>query len=68
MNFSYFRQSVFNKILAPNVVDHGDSKSESWHRTKKIREVFMVNKSARALFSVMENRVYFRRRFKTIIK
>ena len=54
--------------MAPDVFDHGDSKSESWHRAKKIREVFMVNKSARAHFSVMENRVCFGRRFKTIIK
>ena len=56
------------KVLAPDVFDYGDSKSKSWYRAKKIREVFMVNKSARALFSVMENRVCFGRRFKTIIK
>ena len=61
---SYFRQSVLNKILAPHVFDYGDSKSESWHRAKKIREVFMVNKSTRALCFVMENRVCFGRRFK----
>ena len=35
---------------------------------KKIREVFMVNKSPLALFSVIENRVSFGRRFETIIK
>ena len=35
---------------------------------KKIRVVFMVNKSPRALFSVIENRVCFGRRFKPIIK
>ena len=64
----YFRQSVLNKILAPDVFDNGDSKFESWHRAKKIREVFMVNKSSRALFAVMENRVCFGRRFKTMIK
>ena len=68
MKFSYFRQSVFNKILAPDVFVYGDSKSESWHRDKKIRDIFMVNKSPRALLSVMENRVCFDRRFKTIIK
>ena len=64
----YFRQSVLNKILAPDVIDYGDSQSESWKSAKKIREVFMVNKSASALFSVIENRVSFGRRFKTIIK
>ena len=42
----YFRQSVLNKILAPHVFDYNDSKSESWHSAKKIREVFMVYKSA----------------------
>ena len=57
-----------NKILAPDVFDYGDSKSESWYRAKKIREVFMVNKSSRALLTVMENRVCFGRLFKTIIK
>ena len=36
IKFSYFRQSVLNKILSPNVIDYGDSKSESWHRAKKI--------------------------------
>ena len=52
--------------MAPDVCDYGDSKSESWHRAKKkIREVFMVNKSPRTLFSVIENRVCFGRRFKT---
>ena len=66
--YSYFRQSVLNKILAPDVFDYGDSKSESWHRGKKIREVFMLNKSSRVLFAVMENRVCLGRRFKTIIK
>ena len=55
-------------MLAPDVYDYGDSKSESWHRAKKIREVFMVNKSARAPFSVLENRVCFGPRFKTITK
>ena len=64
----YFGQSVLNKILAPDVFYYGDSKSESWHRAKKIREVFKVNKSSRALFAVMENRVCFGRRFKTMIK
>ena len=56
------------KILAPDVFDYGDSKSESWHLAKKIREVFMVNKPSRAPFAVMENRVCFGRRFKTMIK
>ena len=36
---------------------------------KKIREVFMVKQSLRALFSVIKNRgCKFGRRFKTIIK
>ena len=34
----------------------------------KIQEEFIVNKSPRALFSVIENRVCFGRRIKTIIK
>ena len=55
----YFRQSVLNKILAPDVFDYGDSKSESWHLAKKIQEAFMVNKLSRALFAVMENGVFF---------
>ena len=46
IKFLYFRQLVLNKILDPDVLDYGDSKSESWHRAKK---VFMVNKSASAL-------------------
>ena len=54
--------------LAPYVFDYEDSKSESWHRAKKIRVVFMVKQSPRALFSVIENCVCFGRRFKTIIK
>ena len=36
--FLYFRQLVLNKILAPDVFDYGDSKSESWHRAKKMRD------------------------------
>ena len=64
----YFRQSVLYKTLAPDVFDYGDSKSESWHRAKKIRKVFMVNKSSRALLAVIENRVSFGRRIKTMIK
>ena len=43
--------------MAPDAFDNGDSKSESWHGAKKIREVIMVNKSVCALLSVMENRV-----------
>ena len=50
---------VISSPLAPDVFDYGDSKSESWHRAKKIREVFMVNKSSRALFAVIKNRVVF---------
>ena len=47
-------RKIFNKILAPDVFDYGDSKSESWHRAKKIREVFLAYKSPRALFSVLK--------------
>ena len=68
IKFFYFRQLVLNKILAPDVFDYGDSKSDSWHRAIKIGEVFMVNKSPRALFSLILNRVCIGRRFKTIIK
>ena len=31
-----FRQSALNETLAPDVFDYEDSKSESWHRAKKI--------------------------------
>ena len=34
----YFRQLVFNNILAPVVFDYGDSKSETWNRTKKFEK------------------------------
>ena len=53
--------------MALDVFNYGDSKSESWHRAKKIREVFMVNKSSREIFAVMENSVCFGRRYKTMI-
>ena len=43
-NFRVFRQSVLNKILAPDVFNYEDSKSESWHREKQIRELCMDNK------------------------
>ena len=66
--FLYFRQLVHNKILASDVFYYGDSKSESWHRAKKNSKVFMVKQSPRALFAVIENRVCFSQRFKTIIK
>ena len=49
--FSNVRQSVLNKILAPDVFNYLDSKSESWHRAKKIREAFMDNKSSPSHFS-----------------
>ena len=64
----YFRQSVLHEILVPDVFDYGDAKSESWLRAKKIRAVFMVNKLSHAVFAVIENRVCFGRRFKTMIK
>ena len=39
----YFRQSVLNKNFGSRrfKLYTGDSKSESWHRAKKIRKVFM---------------------------
>ena len=37
--FLYFRQFVLNKILAPDVFDYGDSKSESWHSAKNSRSI-----------------------------
>ena len=67
-NFCTSDNQFLIKFLTPDVFDYGDSKSESWHRAKKNREVFMVIKSPRALFSVIENRVCFGRRFETIIK
>ena len=53
-------QIVLNKILAPDLFDYKDSKSESWHSAKKIREVFMDNKSAPPPCFVMKNCVLFR--------
>ena len=43
--FSTFRLSDVYETLAPAVFDYENSKSESWHRAKKIREVNSVNKS-----------------------
>ena len=54
--------------MASDVIDYGDSKYESWHSAKKIREVCLAYKSPHALFSVLKHRVCFGRRFKTIIK
>ena len=48
--FLHFRQSVLCEILAPAVFDYEDSKSESWHSAKKIREVFLDYKSPPPLF------------------
>ena len=38
--FSYFKQFVFNKILAPDVFNHVSSKSESWHRVRNLRSIY----------------------------
>ena len=65
--FSTFRLSDVYETLAPAVFDYEDSKSESCHHAKKIREVNSVNKSTRTLL-VVKNRVYFGRRLKTKIK
>ena len=43
----HFQQSILFEILAPAVFDYEDSKSESWHSAKKIREVFLDYKSPR---------------------
>ena len=52
--FLYFLQSDVYKTLAPAVLDYEDSKSESWHRAKKIREVNSVNKPTRTLLFVLK--------------
>ena len=54
-----------NENLLPAVWDHADSKSESWHHAKKIREVFSLNKSTRKNSSAAKNRVSFGPRLKT---
>ena len=64
----YFRQSKVYETLAPAVFDNEDSKSESWHRAKKIREVYLINKSTPTLIFVPKYRVYFVRRLNTKIK
>ena len=66
--FSYFRQSALNKILAPDVFDYGDSKSESWHRAKKNSRNFYGLQIASRTFVRIEKSCLFGRRFKTIIK
>ena len=43
-----FRQSVLNKILAPDVFDYGDSKSESWHRA--LRSIYGQQIALRTFF------------------
>ena len=43
-----------NKILAPDVFNYVDSKSESWHCAKKIREVFINYKPFAPLFPVIK--------------
>ena len=66
--FLYFRLSDLNKILAPAVFDYEESKSESWHSAKKIREVFLDNKSAPPLFFVIKNCCFISRSGCTRIK
>ena len=65
---SYFRQSVLNKIWILTFSTMEILNPKVGTVPKKIREIFMANKSPRTLFSVMENRVCFGRRLKTIIK
>ena len=49
-NVLHFRQSLPYKILALAVFDYEDSKSESCHSAKTIREVFMYYKSPPPFF------------------
>ena len=58
-NFSYFLQSDVYETLAPAVSDYEDSKSESWHHAKKIREVNSVNKPTRTLLFVVKKSCLF---------
>ena len=50
-NNLYFRQLVLNKILAPDVFDYIDSKSESCHRAKKKLEKYFWSTNRLAHFS-----------------
>ena len=65
VKFSYFRQSVDNKMLAPDVFEYEDSKSKSWHRAKKFEKYLWTTNPS---FAVIKNRVFIHRRFSTIIK
>ena len=47
---------ISRRILAPDVFNYADSKSEIWHHAKKVREVFICYKSSH-LF-LMKNCVY----------
>ena len=63
----YFRQSVLHKIFILDVFYYIDVKFESWHRAKQFRKLLLVKNSSHAIFTVKDNRVWFNRRFKTII-
>ena len=63
-NLFYFRQSVLNKILAPDVFNYKDSKSKSWHRAKISRSIY----GQPTLFSVTNNHVNFNQLYSKIIK
>ena len=66
--FLYLLQSELYKKLLPAVSGHADSKSESLHHAKKIREVFSLNKPTQKTSSAVNNRVFFGARLKTKIK
>ena len=54
----YFRQFVVNKILAPDVFDYGDSKSESWHRTiKNSRSIYSQQIASRTFLRNWKSRL-----------
>ena len=64
----YFQQSELYENLLPAVSVNADSKSESWHHAKKIREEFSLNKPTQNTSSAAKNRVYLGARLITKIK
>ena len=63
--FKIFQLPIISRrILAPDVFNYADSKSEIWNRAKKVREVFMYYKSP----TFCNEKSCFCRRFYTIKK
>ena len=58
-NFRTSDNQFLIKILAPDVFDYGDSKSESWHRAKKIREVFGLQIASRTFFRLKKSCLFW---------